>query len=383
MEKQIPKLRFPEFKGEWEMKKLGEITEINPSSKKLPDNFVYIDLESVESGELKKENVINIEDAPSRAQRVLIENDVLFQMVRPYQMNNLFFNITGDYVASTGYAQIRTKQNSKYIFQYIHFQKFVDKVIERCTGTSYPAINSTDLSKIIISFPTLPEQTKIANFLTAVDEKLSALKQKKTLLEHYKKGVMQQIFSQEVRFKDVNGNDFEDWEEKKVKDIFIVTRGNVLSMSLVNEKQDGFNLYPVYSSQTKNNGLSGYFDKYLFEDCITWTTDGAGAGDVNYRKGKFYCTNVCGVLKSDKGYANTFIAELINSISRKYVSYVGNPKLMNNVMSEIKIHIPTSIEEQTKIANFLSAIDEKIGLCSVQIEKMGVWKKGLLQGMFV
>jgi hypothetical protein len=73
-------------------------------------------------------------------------------MVRPYQMNNLYFNKNGNYVASTGYAQIRTKQNSMYIYQYLHFQKFVDKVIERCTGTSYPAINSTDLSNIEINF---------------------------------------------------------------------------------------------------------------------------------------------------------------------------------------------------------------------------------------
>ena len=125
----IPKLRFPEFKDEWEMKKLGEIAEINPSNKNLPDSFIYIDLESVENGELKSENQISKIGAPSRAQRLLNENDVLFQMVRPYQMNNLYFNRKGNYVASTGYAQIRTLQDTKYLFQYLHFQKFVDKVI--------------------------------------------------------------------------------------------------------------------------------------------------------------------------------------------------------------------------------------------------------------
>jgi len=204
--KQVPIMRFPEFTGEWEVKKLGEVAEINPPNKLLPEKFIYIDLESVTNGELLKENEILKINAPSRAQRVLNQNDILFQMVRPYQMNNLFFNKNGDYVASTGYAQIRTSQNSMYVFQYLHFQKFVDKVIERCTGTSYPAINSTDLSNILFSFPTLPEQQKIATFLTAVDEKLQALKQKKSLLEQYKKGVMQQIFSQEIRFTDDNGN---------------------------------------------------------------------------------------------------------------------------------------------------------------------------------
>lgn len=380
--KNIPTLRFPEFDGEWEIKQLGEIGEINPSNKNLPNKFIYIDLESVENGQLLKENEVLKNEAPSRAQRILVKNDILFQMVRPYQMNNLFFDKEGVFVASTGYAQIRTESNPRFLYQYLHLQKFVDKVIERCTGTSYPSINSTDLSKISISLPKFTEQTKIATFLTAVDNKLQSLKQKKTLLEQYKKGVMQKIFSKELRFKDDNGNEYPDWEETKVKDIFVVTRGNVLSMTLVTNEQDENNLFPVYSSQTKNNGLSGYYDKFLFEDCITWTTDGAGAGDVNFRKGKFYCTNVCGVLKSDKGYANTFVAEILNSVSRKYVSYVGNPKLMNNVMSEIQISIPTSIEEQTKIATFLSAIDDKINHCQSQIEKTEVWKKGLLQQMF-
>lgn len=205
-QKNIPLLRFPEFTEEWIASKLGDVCEINPSNKSLPEKFIYIDLESVANGKLLQENEVIKQSAPSRAQRVLKENDVLFQMVRPYQMNNLYFDKKGDYVASTGYAQLRTELNSKFIFQYLHYQKFVDKVINRCTGTSYPAINSSDLSKIIIHYPlsTIPsvsEQKKIANFLTAVDEKLQALKQKKSLLEKYKKGVMQQIFSQQIRFK--------------------------------------------------------------------------------------------------------------------------------------------------------------------------------------
>ena len=140
--------------------------------------------------------------------------------------------------------------------------------------------------------------------------------------------------------------------------------------------------YPVYSSQTTNNGLLGYYNDYLFEDCITWTTDGANAGDVNYRKGKFYCTNVCGVLESKEGLANQCVAEILNSIARKHVAYVGNPKLMNNVMAGIEITIPTSVAEQIIIANFLSAIDDKISHTRKQIEKAEVWKKGLMQQMF-
>ncbi len=140
----------------------------------------------------------------------------------------------------------------------MHFQKFVDKVIERCTGTSYPAINSTDLSNINITIPSLAEQTQIGNFLTAVDTRLSLLKQKLELLKSYKKGIMAQIFNQELRFKDENGQEFPAWEEKTLGEVFKLTRGKVLSMKEVVNFKDNLNLYPVYSSQTQKNGLAEF-----------------------------------------------------------------------------------------------------------------------------
>ena len=194
---------------------------------------------------------------------------------------------------------------------------------------------------------------------------------------------MQQIFSQAIRFKADDGSDFPDWKENKVDEFMEVTRGQVLAVPEMRQVESEIFKYPVYSSQTKNNGLTGYYTDYLFEDCITWTTDGANAGDVNYRAGKFYCTNVCGVLRSKKGYANLCIAQILNSVSRRYVSYVGNPKLMNNVMEKIKISIPSSINEQTKIANFLSSVDSKIEEVGKQLDESKQFKKALLQKMFV
>jgi type I restriction enzyme S subunit len=147
-------------------------------------------------------------------------------------------------------------------------------------------------------------------------------------------------------------------------------------------KNDKFK-YPVFSSQTKNKGLTGFYTEYLFEDCITWTTDGANAGDVNLRKDKFYCTNVCGVLISDKGYVNQCIAEILNSVTKRYVSYVGNPKLMNNTMGSIIIKIPKSIKEQSKISTVFSSIDTKIEQVGKQLNSTKEFKKALLQQMFV
>ena len=140
--------------------------------------------------------------------------------------------------------------------------------------------------------------------------------------------------------------------------------------------------YPVYSSQTKNEGLLGYYNKFLYKNAITWTTDGANAGYVKFRKGEFYCTNVCGVLLCDKGNGNTYIAEKLNSVTKRYVSYVGNPKLMNNVMAEIYIDFP-SIQEQETISKLLTRIDERIKTANFLYERIISLKQGLLQQLFI
>src|SRR5690606_28987236 len=103
-------------------KALDEVARINPTSSQFPNEFVYIDLESVENGILLQKRIIKKGEAPSRAQRLLKENDVIFQTVRPYQKNNYYFkrNDDLDYVASTGYAQLRAFESSMYLFQFIH-----------------------------------------------------------------------------------------------------------------------------------------------------------------------------------------------------------------------------------------------------------------------
>ena len=260
---------------------------------------------------------------------------------------------------------------------------FVQRIKETATGSTVRHSSNKIVIGYVGSFPSLPEQRKIADFLTAVDGRIGQLVQKKAWLTDYKKGVMQQLFTQAIRFKDDHGNDFPDWEEKRVDEMFTVTRGKVLAMPETRGEPSKDYPYPVYSSQTKANGLAGYYDKYLFENAITWTTDGANAGDVKFRTGEFYCTNVCGVLLSDKGYANEFVASILGTVTRQHVSYVGNPKLMNNVMSKISISVPSSMDEQTKIADFLSAIDRKIESVATQITETQTFKRGLLQQMFV
>lgn len=126
----------------------------------------------------------------------------------------------------------------------------------------------------------------------------------------------------------------------------------------------------------------GYYRDWLYENAITWTTDGANAGTVCYRSGKFYCTNVCGVLLSNQVKANKMIAEALNKVAKKYVSYVGNPKLMNNVMAEIDVSIPLNIHEQDKISNLFNNLDTLISLTQQKLSQLKTIKKACLEKMF-
>jgi type I restriction enzyme S subunit len=199
----VPNYRFKEFKnsGNWIEKKLNEICDVNPSSKGLPEKFIYIDLESVEDGILKQKKYISISEAPSRAQRLLIKGDVIFQTVRPYQQNNYFFlpSDSFKYVASTGYAQLRAYESASFLYQLIHNPNFLGKVLAKCTGSNYPAINSSELSEIPIFLPSkVQEQNKIASCLSALDEIIKAQSEIVEQLKLYKKGLMQCLFPKAI-----------------------------------------------------------------------------------------------------------------------------------------------------------------------------------------
>ena len=162
----------------------------------------------------------------------------------------------------------------------------------------------------------------------------------------------------QIRFKGFT----DAWEQRKVSNLFKVARGYVLPATFTSNKKTIETPYPVYSSQTKENGLMGFYKDYLYNDAITWTTDGANAGTVQYRTGKFYCTNVCGVLLSNKVKANQMIAEALNNVAKNYVSYVGNPKLMNNVMADIEIILSKNQNERESISKLFYTLDNIITL---------------------
>ena len=211
------------------MSLLKDAVEINPKTESLPNQFVYIDLEAVQRGTLISTKIYKKQDAPSRAQRLLKANDVLFQMVRPYQKNNYFFKLEGSLpaVSSTGYAQLRAKNNcQKFIYYTLHTEKFVRNVLDRCTGGTYPAINSSDLGEIVINIPCKEEQQKIAAFFTALDEKIRLSEQKLNLISKIKKGIAQKLFAQDLRFKNKDGYFFDSWKSYTVGELVdVIGRG--------------------------------------------------------------------------------------------------------------------------------------------------------------
>ena len=252
-----------------------------------------------------------------------------------------------------------------YLGHYLNSNAYHHQLLPLMQGIKVLSLSRSNIQKTSVSYPTVEkEQQLIANYFSQLDNLITLHQRKYDKLTNVKKSMLEKMFPQngsnvpEIRFKGFT----EAWEQRKVSELFKVTRGYVLAATLTEPAKTDEMPYPVYSSQTKDNGLMGYYKDYLYEDAITWTTDGANAGTVNYRAGKFYCTNVCGVLLSNEVTANQMIAEALNNVAKGYVSYVGNPKLMNNVMADIEIMIPTHAEEREKLSVFFRNLDNLITL---------------------
>lgn len=259
-----------------------------------------------------------------------------------------------------------------YIFQSKNVKSQLDR---QAVGTKVYSISYNSIKECLIPIPTKIEQRAIAEVLSDIDSLIEVLNKKIAKKRAIKDGAMQQLLTAKKRLPGFS----DPWVEKHVKEMFEVTRGLVLPMSDISGICSSETPFPVYSSQTSNKGIAGYYKNYLFENSITWTTDGANAGEVNFRKGKFYCTNICGVLNSDKGYANLCIAGILNLVSKGYVSYIGNPKLMNNVMADITVLIPENTAEQQAIAQILTDMDDEIELLEQQRSKYTALKQGTMQ----
>ena len=174
----------------------------------------------------------------------------------------------------------------------------------------------------------------------------------------------------------------DSWEQFSIKDIAIIGRGRVISSVEISQQKNP--TYPVYSSQTSNEGIMGYLDDYMFEgEYISWTTDGANAGTVFYRNGKFNCTNVCGLLKLKKGFDTHFVSLVLAEVTKKYVSInLANPKLMNNTMGKIQIRLP-KLEEQKRTSLVFRRLHKLLATHNSLLTEYSKQKQYLLSQMFI
>ena len=391
LEQRVPNLRFKGFTDDWEQRKLGDVVNFfsgltyHPSDVKNKGYFV-IRSSNIQNNQIVSaddifvnKDIINVPNVKQGDIIVVVRNGSRKLIGKHAQvLTDMPNTVIGAFM--TG---VRSKSNF-YINALLDSDQF-QKEIYKNLGATINQITIGEFRKMRFIITSGNEAQTIGEFFKKIDTLITLQQRKLDLLKQFKKGLLQKMFADKdskrpvLRFKGFH----DDWEQRKVSDIFTVTRGQVLATTKISEVKTNEMCFPVYSSQTKNNGLMGYYNKYLFNTAITWTTDGANAGTVNYREGKFYSTNVNGVLLSDDGYANKAIAEILDRVAWRHVSRVGNPKLMNNVMSNIKISIPSSFEEQNAISEFLIKFDHLIVLHQRKQNHLKLLKKSLLQQMFM
>lgn len=392
--KLVPRRRFKEFEsdGEWEQKILSELAEVEGGGTPSTVNPQYWDGdidwytpaeigENVFVGQSKRK--ITVMGLEKSSAKILPIGTVLFTSRAGIGKTAI---LAREGCTNQGFQSIVPKEDllASY-FVYSQSNKLKQYGERIGSGSTFVEVSGKQMSEMPLIIPSIFEQKELGDFFQTIDSLISNHQHKLDKLKNLKKAYLSEMFpAEDERVPKRRFPGFEDeWEQRKVSDLFKITRGYVLAATKTESHKSDRLPYPVYSSQTKDKGLMGFYSEYLYEDAITWTTDGANAGEVNYRKGKFYCTNVCGVLLSKEVQADQMIAEAINNVAKKYVSYVGNPKLMNNVMAEIEIKIPSTSQERIKISQFFSAIDKQISLQQQKLDKLNDLKKAYLNELFV
>ena len=270
-----------------------------------------------------------------------------------------------------------------YDSDYVYYSllKMTPRIKATQSTTTLPIINKSEFEKIEIIVPCKQEQQKIASLLSSVDFKIEQLGKKKSLLKQYKKGIMQKLFSQEIRFKDEQGNDYLDWEGNTLGMLFEISAGGDIENSHSRKNKNGIFRYPIYANSEKEKGLHGYSDRYsVKQNCITVSGRGT-LGVAHARFEKFFPIVRLLVLIPRKESNLIFFEHAINLL-QIFKESTGVPQLTAPQLKKYHLNYP-SIKEQQKIANFLSAIDKKIELVAEQLEQARTYKKGLLQQMFI
>ena len=396
----VPKLRFKEFDGGWTKSTIqffmdnnfildqmdGNHGELYPKSEEFSATGVpYISATDFSFGDVNFATCkrLPIERAKLFKKGIAKNGDVLFAhnaTVGPVAILKTDLDFVILSTTATYYRCEATYLNNHYLKNYFESDFFVQQYFGIMSQSTRNQVPITTQRKLNIAVPNIQEQTKIASFLSAVDEKISQLTQKHELLSQYKQGMMQKLFSQQIRFKADDGSEFGEWENSYIGNECKITTGN---KDTQNKVDDG--LYPFFVRSQTVEKINSYS-----MDCEAILTSGDGVGvgkNYHYMNGKFdfhqrvYCLYEFSERLIGRYlyiYFSNYFYDRVKRLSAK--NSVDSVRM--DMISKMEIKLPC-LEEQTKIANFLSAIDQKIEVVAQQIEQAKMWKKGLLQQMFV
>ena len=401
---QVPQLRFPEFNGDLEEKKLDDVgsfksgtgfTEAEQGGKSGVPFFKVSDmnLEGNQKVMVSANNYVNDEQIARLNYKPINKKSVIFAKVGAA----VFLErkrIADSFLIDNNMMAFTPTEDIDFIRQWFD----TVRLSKYAQVGALPSYNASDLKTIKINLPSLPEQTKIANFLAAVDTKIEQLSKKQALLGEYKKGLMQQIFSQAIRFKADDGSEFPDWEEKKLGgmiDIVVDNRGKtppvvkernipLIEVNAIGSKSID---YKKVSKFVTPETFKNWFRKYLNNGDILFSTVGQTAVcSIYFDSVKAAISqNIVGLRFSSEDFKFMYylLTERKNNHKFKRIEMGAvQPSVKVSQMIHIDFKIP-SFPEQQKIANFLSSIDTKIEQVGKQLDGSKQFKKALLQQMFV
>lgn len=408
----VPKLRFKEFCGEWEEKRLGDIgffkNGISKGNEYFGRGYKFVNLQDVfNTNYLKNKNYGLVE----LTEKELLENnlrkgDVIFvrSSVKPSGVG--LTSVVLEELVDTAFAGflIRFREYDKvldlnYKKYCFYFPGFRNELLKRSTISANTNINQDNLAKLKINIPSLPEQTKIADFLSTVDDKIQNQQGKITHLENIKKGFMQKIFSRKIRFKDDGGEEFPEWEEKKLGDIrHTITKGTTPKQFIETKeinfiKIESIDDVNILNSRCLNISKDVHYGdlkrSILEENDILFSIAGSlGRCCIVKKENLPANTNqALAIIRIRKDIDHRFILNILqSSIMKNYIykniTVGAQPNLSLEQVANFKFPLPC-LKEQQKIADFLLSFDEKIATEKETLEHLKQFKKGLLQQMFV
>jgi type I restriction enzyme, S subunit len=393
----IPKLRFPQFKESWGKHNLGEIASFSKGKGISKADIVENGkIECIRYGELYTTYGETISEVKSRTN--VDEDDLVFSeandVIIPASGETQIDIATASCVLREGIALggdlniIKTKNNGVFLSYYLNSKKKLE-IASLAQGISVVHLYSSQLSLLQLTLPSIPEQEKIAIFLRSIDETLQAIRKKKTLLEEYKKGVMQKLFSQELRFKDENGNQYANWDYKNGDLVFesVSDKEHDSDLPILAITQE-YGAIPRnlidYNISVTERSIEGYKVVQVGDYIISLRSFQGGIEYSNYK-------GICSpayivlrpILKIDRIFFKYFFKtdNYIQALNKTLEGIRDGKMISYKYFSEVKLPLPT-ISEQAKIANFISAIDEEISRINSQIDRIETWKNGVLQKIF-